>query len=131
MAEAQPLHCLRAHRMEKHVGGINQTPQGILGGILLEIEHKRALVAVQPHIQCRHIGGTLRPCITRGIPGRTFDFHDIGAHVAHCLGRQWSEANRSQIENANAVQWARHLKVLHTGKNFLTKDLQGFHDFFL
>ena len=54
-----------------------------------------------------------------------------GAHVAHCLGRQWSEDNRSQIENANAVQWARHLKVLHKGKNFLTKDLQGFHDFFL
>src|SRR5215469_13422327 len=46
MPEAKPIDLLRSHRMDKHIGAIDQTPQRLSGCWLLEIEHERALAAI-------------------------------------------------------------------------------------
>ncbi len=102
MREAELFDLLRPHRMHENVGAGDQPPQRVRGRGLLEIEHQRALAAVEPHEQRRHVRRARRAGVARRIALGRLDLDDVGAHVAEHLRRQRPGDHRSQIENANA-----------------------------
>ena len=54
MSETETSDRLRPDRVQENVGAVNQTPQHIFRGTLLQIEHNGPLVSVEPHIKRRH-----------------------------------------------------------------------------
>ena len=102
MREAEFFDLLRPHRMHENVGAIDQPPQRLGGGGLLEIEHQRALAAVEPHEQRRHVRRARRAGVARGIALGRLDLDDVGAHVAEHLRRQGACDDGCQVENANS-----------------------------
>ena len=88
VAEAELFDFLGPHRVGQHVGARNEPPQRVGGRGLFEIEHQRALAAVEPHEQRRHVGRARRAGVTRRIALGRLDLDDVGAHVAEHLRRQ-------------------------------------------
>jgi hypothetical protein len=88
MREAELFDLLRPHRVNENVGAIDQPPQRRGGRRLLEIEHQRALAAIKPHEQRRHVWRARRAGVARRIALGRLDLDDVGAHVAEHLRRQ-------------------------------------------
>ena len=76
---AQPLGRLGAIVVHQHVGGLGELEQRVAAGVLLEVEHDRALGAIAAEIERRHAGIARRPELARGVALGRLDFHHIGA----------------------------------------------------
>ena len=109
---AQPLGRLGAIVVHQHVGGLGELEQRVAAGVLLEVEHDRALGAIAAEIEGRHAGIARRPELARGVAFGRFDFHHIGAQIAQLLRCPRPQHDRRAIENPNAGQRTRHVRFL-------------------
>jgi hypothetical protein len=92
--------------VHQHVGAGDQPAQrlGALGG--LQVEHDRALVAVQRQVDRAH-AGVLRDAVgAHQVALGPFDLDHVGAKVGQHLRGQRPEHDRGEVEHADAVQRA-------------------------
>jgi len=66
---------------------------------LFQIEHKRALVAIEVEEDMAHLGVPGGTGIAHDVALRRLDLDHLGAEIAQDLGRQRPEDDRGQIEH--------------------------------
>ena len=104
VAQADPLGCGGAHRVDQDIAACGQAVQHVSRLGLFHVEDDAALVAVAGQEHRTHVARmawTYRACeVTVG----RFDFDHIGAHVAQVLRGDRPHDHRSQVQHLDAVQ---------------------------
>jgi len=90
--------------VEQHVGALGQAQQDTPGGLLLEIEHDRALVAIDRQVERAHVGVAHRAELARCVALGRLDLDDIGAEIAELLRRPGAEHDGRAVHNTNAAE---------------------------
>ena len=91
----QPAGGVGAIIVHQHVGGLGQLEQRLAAGLLLEVEHDRALGAIAAEIEGGHARIARRPELARGVALGRLDLDHVGAEIAQLLGRPRSRARPS------------------------------------
>ena len=108
VAHLQSLAHLERKIHHHHVGGLHQTIEGGAAVGVLEVEHDRALVAVDqvPAEIDRMLRDRMRlsQLALRIALARRLDLDHLGAVIAHHRGRHGAGDEARQIENAQALQ---------------------------
>ena len=104
--KAQPRDCFRAHGVDEDVSTGDHLPQRFFAVGAFDIEHDTALTAVHVDEYARHARHWPGRDVADIIAARCLHLDHIGAHVRHDLRRIGSENHTSQVNNANASQWA-------------------------
>src|SRR5690606_32563952 len=90
----------------QHIGTLGQAQAGLATRVGLQVEHDRALVAVQMQIQGAHARIAHGPHRAHVVPRRGLDLDHVGTQVTEDLRGIRPHDNRTQIENADARQRA-------------------------
>ena len=106
--ETEPVHGLRADRVDEDVGRVHQPPERLAGLLMLEVEADAALVAVADQEEGRHAGIAPRPGLARGVARGRLDLDDIGAHVAQQHGAVGAEQHGGEVEDPDAFHRRGH-----------------------
>ena len=107
-AEAQPLHHAGPEILQHHVGAVDQIPEDLEIGGVLEVEPDAALVAVPQH-EGRALAFDEGRRAAHGIALRAFDLDDVGAEIAQLHAAERARQVRRQVEDHQAVERARHV----------------------
>ena len=98
--------------VHQHVGGLGQLEQRLAAGVLLEVEHDRALGAIAAEIEGRHARIARRPEHARGVAFGRLDLDHVGAEIAELLRRPRAQHDRGAVENSHSGQRTRHSHFL-------------------
>ncbi len=105
IGELQARHRRRPHIPHEHVRAPDETQERLIAGRLLQIQHERALVAVQVQELRTHAGGDAQAADRASqVTRRTFHLDDLGAVIRQCLGRERTHDDRCEVDDAYAFE---------------------------
>jgi len=109
--ELEPLQGLAAHVGHEDIGIADQAFQYLSPLGILEVDGDAALVAVDAQEHAGHARMPRRPYIARAVAFEALDLDHVRAQVAEEHRAIRTEQDRCQVDDAHAVQRARHLHV--------------------